>query len=787
MESYPGGKPFFDMARGAAEATILAVPPFLFPGVTARVFPLRASMNLLSAFCRRYLNVAPPEVCELQPYLPYVFLVVLDYGQGAVETANLGWVSQHEIFFAVPLQKWHREAGRMVFDGWVLNTPFIFVDNASSLTIGREVYGWPKVLASLAPSIDEWLVDPRNPTQLLSLNVKGFGSRRDAEEVPLLRIDQGLGQNPSFAPGDLAEADPFRRLSRLTRGIWQAGVDLVSLLLRFPLSGFDPRMADREGSTEVLFTSLRQLSNLAGNPGVDVVTLKQFRDAESPNNICYQALIASRLSVNRFNHGGPLGLYSLLQGDVTGGFRIRLYDHPCFTIGSSLGLKAYRERTDLGHTVSVLRPVFPFWLSIDMTYGKGRNLGWRMRDSPWYGREGEIAGASNPSYSYNTVAGAGQQEWIGPYVIPRSRCEVYPLKVYDEDQLDRFIFDYLNPGEPHSFERWGQHVFLVASRSRVFSQARSAMYSQVAIYVPLLWHKGGRLNGIVMAKPYAFVDNPVFAMTMREVQGIPAVDATIETPRQSRLHQGPVLRMETDVFTVLNAGMGAERRPLIEVMPPPAGYSAPQTPNRNKGDKGLLDQAKGYFGVPVKVPMLTLKQFRDARDPDLACYQALILEPWTMFGTQFQRLEPGTRVCIYQYPSIPLAKTLGLVNPEQAPAPSPRKKRRAMVDVLTPDDPFRIELNITIGLAEVLSRTAGYLPWIQKGEAPSQETRKVFKDILKWGPHEVFAALLDSIPAAEPGPAGGSGPAKKRAVKKGSGAPGPKAGARPRRRRGDGR
>src|SRR4051812_44645961 len=107
----PGENPLFNTARGSADATLLVVPPFSLPGVTARIFPLRASMNLLSAFSRSFPNIAP-EVCEFPPYPPYVLLVVLDCGRMAIEQTNLGWVSQHEIFFAVPLGRWYRRKPR---------------------------------------------------------------------------------------------------------------------------------------------------------------------------------------------------------------------------------------------------------------------------------------------------------------------------------------------------------------------------------------------------------------------------------------------------------------------------------------------------------------------------------------------------------------------------------------------------------------------------------------------------------------------------------------------------
>jgi hypothetical protein len=765
MEGSPGRKPFFDMARGWSDATFLLLPPFSFPGVTARVFPLRASMNILSSFCRQYLNNrVPAEICELRPYLPYVLLVILDYGHMAIETANMGWVSQHEVFFAVPLERWRRHRGRMVFEGWVLNTPFIFVDNASSLTTGREVYGWPKVLASLQPSLEDWLVDPRDPTRLLSLSVKGFGSR-DAEKVPLLEIEHGLDQNPSLVLTDLPAADPFKKLSRFVRNTWLAGVDLADLLLRSPLSGFGPQTGDLDSRAEVLFASLRQLFGFYGNPGVDVVTLKQFRDARSSYQSCYQALVKSRLSVDRFNRGGPLGLYNLLQGDVSGGYRIRLLDHPSYPIAALLGLQAVRERSAGGLTQSILEPFLPSWLSVDLTYSKGENLGWRMEGFTWQGTETEVTGPLTPTY--NTVAGAAQQEWIGPFIVPKASCDVFPLPVYDRDRLSRFIHQYLNHGEPDRFEPWGGHIYMVASRSRIFSQARSAAVCEVAFFVPLLWRQEGRLKGIAVAKPFAFVDDPTFAMTLREVQGVPAMDATIETPVRSWLRRGPVLRMKTDVFTVLEAGLGSERRTVLEVVcgdpPPPAQTSTPSWDPSGRAAGEIRAEARKLFGGPVQLPVLTFKQFRDAEDPRYACYQALVLEPWTIFGKLPKRLGTETQVRVYKYPSLPMAKTLGLVDPTARP----RKKGTEIVDVLKPEDPFRVDLDINMGLAEVLSHTAGNLSWF-KPKGRETRAQKEFEEILEGtilcnGPQFVLKFLLDLASIADGDPGNGPGPAAERA------------------------
>src|SRR3954447_20712452 len=643
-----GEKPPFNTARGAADTTLLFLPPFSFPGVTARVFPLRASINLLRSFCVRYLNVAPPEVCEFYPYLPYVFLVVLDYGRMAIEASNLGWVSQHEIFFAVPLGKWRldRAASRPVLKSWVVSTPFIFVDNPTSLTGGRESYGWPKVLAELHPSVEQWLTDPRNPNRLLTLDVKGFGSD-PTESTRLLEIDQQPGQNFSLVPPDLDAFDPFVRLFRLSRASMSIGADLAQLFLRSPLSGY---AADPGSSLMVLLESIRQILGVARKPGLEAVTLKQFRDSADPAEICYQAIVQSWLSATRYNRGGLLGVSKVLQGDITGGFRIRLHDHPVLPIVESLGLEVARERSSDGRAVSTLEPFFPFWLNVDLFYSRGRTLCWRMRREPW--RRGETRIGPTPAKTpFNTVAGAAQQVWQGPFFTSAASFYVFPLPA-EKAKLVDFVNQYLNTRDSsgrHRFELCGRHVYMVARESRMFSEVRSAAWiesHQISFYIPLLWYHEGK-HKLVLVTPFAFVDNPTLAMTMREVQGVPAMDATIEAPSRLWRRKAPLLTMRLNVFSTLDAGLGGERRMLLEVGrgDPPARHACSRCPSVDH-----LPTA----GDAMALQRLTLKQFRDAEDPERACFQALIQEPWTLSKPRRVRPLKPCVVKIYRYPSLPL-------------------------------------------------------------------------------------------------------------------------------------
>jgi hypothetical protein len=670
-------------------------------------------MNILRSFCHQYLNVAN-EVCELRPYLPYVFLVVLDYGRMAIEAFNLGWVSQHEVFFGVPLALWRLDRpGAPVFDKWVLNTPFILVDNACSLVSGREAYGWPKILATLHSSPDRWLIDPRNPTRFLTVDVKGVSSEESSAR--LLDIEQRSDQNAPLAPPDLEMIDPFGRFSRLTRNSLMIWSDLMQLFVGSPLSGFGPRgRADRHRGDRrtVLFDSFRRVPAFFEEPGLGVVTLKQFRDAADPARICYQALVESRLSVARYNRGGLLGLYNVLQGDVTGGFSVRLSDNSSFPIIESFGLEVTQERTVRGRTVSFLEPFFPFWMSVDLTYGKGRTICWRTRRKTWHVKGTRVGSVPPKKAYYNTIAGGAEQVWCGPYYIPDASFDIFLLEACPE-RLRTLCDGYLNADrklvhliteKPESKEEKEEeeekeraYVWMIASEDRIFSKARSGAHietSQIAFYVPLSLNLEGQAEKVVLATPFAFVDNPVLATTMREVQGIPAVHASIEAPSRFLRRKGPLLEMQVDVFAALGAGLPARRQTLLEVRP-----------CKEKSPKGDVP-FDPFLGVWAEwalrsLDRLMLKQFRDIERPDRACYQSLVLEPWNYscgpaFDTKNRKFKKWVR--IYRYPSFPLVETLGLVTTGTLP---PREPGGAIADVLKVDWHWTIRgMNIEIGLGK---------------------------------------------------------------------------------------
>ncbi len=83
-------------------------PPNLdvkYTDVVARIYPVRAQIDILSQFCELYLNhfKEHPEgggnviPVRFRPAAPFVLMEVVNYGRMASNIANAGWFSQHEL------------------------------------------------------------------------------------------------------------------------------------------------------------------------------------------------------------------------------------------------------------------------------------------------------------------------------------------------------------------------------------------------------------------------------------------------------------------------------------------------------------------------------------------------------------------------------------------------------------------------------------------------------------------------------------------------------------------
>jgi hypothetical protein len=390
-----------------------AQPPFRFQGVVGRVFPLKADLQSLQRFCNSHLNdLLAGKGSMFRPSLPYVLVAVLYYDKmnperqpqddlfrrATARGSSQSWVSQNEVAFIVPVEWYREEYGRWVFHDWAYLVPFIFVDDDYSLTLGREVYGWPKLAASIRTERGAWVPQSQSRSRLRVMTLRStqipqakISQAEKAKLRKVLAVD--IEASPSFSqlrpdPNPLAlllDGPQMLLESWAMMYNWFEGIAGLSLLGNRPpsdqqvqaskvaqgLRGLGSLWSDlpREQSVsallpgfsyqrvqEVLSQGLsreerarveQERQRVKGQRPENKlifnhVTLKQFPDTEHPEGqACYQAIVKSPMEITRYHNGGLLGDTRLLQGDPTGGFRIQLYyrDHD----ESDLGWQVFHQ------------------------------------------------------------------------------------------------------------------------------------------------------------------------------------------------------------------------------------------------------------------------------------------------------------------------------------------------------------------------------------------------------------------------------------------------------------
>ncbi|HTA46107.1 MAG TPA: hypothetical protein VK789_26870 [Bryobacteraceae bacterium] len=620
-------------------------PPFLFNGVSARLFPLRASLDALQHLCDGYLNVAPPEACRFQAFLPYVYLMAIDYGQIA-DVNVVGWVSQIEVVFAVPVAWYKRVNGVWVFHDFAVFTPFIFVNDNFSMPLGRSAYGFPKTLAQVTEVPSGWLNDPVAPVVLTRVETNVFpqeykGTRLEMRvcleierESPMSNFRLPFDPGSPIAPWVIAA-----NYAQAVAGFARDATWLAQSTRTFP--GF--RLGWEEGqpdgpSNPMLFQQMLDCIRRALLPGgsafvQNCLNLKQFRDAEDPGHLCFQAVTNAGMRATAFNGGGLLGEDRTFLGDLSGGHTIRLYEYASLPIVRKLGLEVHRRWRGDRVDVAELKPVLPFWIDIDMIFERGVNLAWRTDEGIWKDETGApfdpkarpVTGKKSPEF--NSTAASAIEAIAGPFSFTDTTIRVLPLLAYGK-QLQKFLDDYLNEPLESPIERecdegheklrfavWARppvpvddgppvggdlaYVYLTASSFGGVTSGTNNVGDwvnfELALMIPVKlqrWNpdKGDwETTGVGLVPGLTLMDECIAAIARMEVQGIDACAAKFVRPESvwlsgevSNAHVEScqtVLRVDAEVLPAIGVGQKASTEPLIEIIEndPDAGFEEAQS------------------------------------------------------------------------------------------------------------------------------------------------------------------------------------------------------------------
>jgi hypothetical protein len=292
---------------------------------------------------------------------------------------------------------------------------------------------------------------------------------------------------------------------------------------------------------------------------------------------------------------------------------------------------------------------------------------------------------------YVSRRGHGEQSVEPPGVVRGARVFFFVLRA-DPVQAQKFVDVELN--EPAD----GALRYRVAARRAALSFLDGSLTSstepigyladhEFACWMPLAVFAPGRSepSGLVYYNPYLIVDSSAAMATGREVWGFAKEVGALEMP------SGPsaAARFAAQANLIDKFGPDAHARmaTLVEIANPgPCGDLSPSWSSAGeayrevtetlratstdapvldwKGDALLLfDLLKGM--IAHHVPVVNLKQFRDAADPTRACYQAIVESACTVHavhGGGWLRQPFVLRITPCE--SHPLAADLGLAGNE---------------------------------------------------------------------------------------------------------------------------
>jgi hypothetical protein len=706
-----GALPQFNLALGE----VLALPKHLeqkYSDVVTQIFPLKASMSRLQEFCDTYLNLSEDAPLYFKPAVPWVLMQVVDYGRMATTSQNLGWFSQHELAFGVPLGCYKKEKNNWIFTDWAMVFPFIFVDNPLSMSGGRKIYGWSKSVKKIDDTLS--IFEPGNARRLVGISLvtsgTNYGERSDTEEFlqifqrrPFMSASTAVTDLFSIIPRAIASSVTAMNSIFETTGFFPVGSDpdlesLQQVLSRF--YGLFGLAAPGSFQAPPERTTSQQPSD--GSFGIapfNIVTMKQIRDVHSSSAACFQAIVGSKMQIERTIDGGYL--FDPLSGDTSGGIYINLLNTAVQPIVQMLGLETSEHSSVGGKPASTLRPMMPFWLKMDLGYGLADSQYWRTNATEWTTSDTPKQTPREKIAYLNVGSGAGE-EVSGPYHFPQITLRVMPLRAEKsklQDLLDRYLendfFEFEVAGEIKDEQGVYAVVCLIGANFEKMTAAGDpdTKYSdrELAFAVPVLWSekRNPRIKNPALIPLYIFAGTDWNAVTSYEVYGQLSLKSKLTNPDSSWLldptrprRAEPLVTVKTELFPELGKSQEAKNMTVLEIL------SAPGSAASGSIATYLKELGLGHFLTGNEFHSISLKQVMDAKDCTLADYQALVALLRQFTGVKDPAGNPATgtlpplSIKVFDYPTFPIVGTLGLIAETRDDAgPYP-------IFTLKPIDPF---------------------------------------------------------------------------------------------------
>jgi hypothetical protein len=298
----------------------------------------------------------------------------------------------------------------------------------------------------------------------------------------------------------------------------------------------------------------------------------------------------------------------------------------------------------------------------------------------------------------------------------------------DPDLLARFCEDtfVIPSGGSERYVPFSPHVLVILAQiDELRSSERPDRFlgavgeTELGLWVPLYDQRRGRL---VWAIPYLFVDHPAPLLGGREIYGFPkrlaefrlaSDDTAVDLPELSgfEVRTLSIDRFEADARMVDQRVIAGKRvAARAEVDSSWERATAGLASLRSRFARGELSAKRRVAGRPLRerrlsdaldaagllarflalfdvgqVPVVLLKQFRDAADPRRACYQAIVEVVHEPRGIRGGAVLEDWEIETVDLDGLPLQRELGIV-----------------AGIHKPEAAFRLELDFQISLGTVL-------------------------------------------------------------------------------------
>jgi hypothetical protein len=731
-------------------------------GVTRQVFTLRADMARLRRFVDSYLNFVDDDLSPpfyFQPAVPFVILELLHYPYLTVASRNLISYPQREMSFTIPLECYAAENGALVFKQFAICVPFLYVDEQLSVVAGRELFGLPKVAIRFENLIDD--LRPNVPAQIARLTLRTPGRHGDAYS-PFIEVYREPSRYVSFleTPRNLISALP-----EALQGYYTLVLEAWEAFARPPMRGYDNRR-DLQSMLEMLranaealsaglpfFPLMRRAPEFAessadeqlGPSFIDIIGLKQARDAEHREFVSFQSLVRSAMYIDRINDAGFLfgPLASNPSNDVT----IRIHHQLGQPLVESLGLVTEEtisadgiggsrgpggqgdDASDPVPQVSTLRPLLPYWMNVDLTYGLGINLYWRGKNTEW--SDTNNPGRPNGLNRYITIGSGASQESASRIVAPHSQIWVLQLPLDEQNggpqRLNQLCVENLE-NDCYAFrlapgpEGQPPSVWMFIRNMDNTGEGRGPDVEQeVAFAVTIDWFHSkngdpwGPPIGQLLMPLFVLTDNQTAVFTESEVFGRPTVraDITFQGANWTSTSEFPVASMNVSTLIIpeLYSGDSAERRRIVAVDVKPS-----------RTLKALPAQSPEVLSLPT----VNLKQIVNCHLPSRVDFQAIVSQVLAVKPYKYEQptvADPALwSVRIYRYGSLPLVQNMGLKVAER------ESGKYTTIEVVRPSGVWSVAATVEELGAVNLAWRLGNSPWISHKD-PLAMLKKIAPDI----------------------------------------------------------